>query len=443
MQQIIRRMLMMIAGVVFLFLVLYGYLFFNVHQKSSKDLELKQCMQERDDVLEISELMYKIEFITMTQVSVGDSADVQESQKKLDTLFEQADRLMKSSFKVFGKSRGKETFHALYSAYTSYKEQQKIAFSIAAGGSLYASRYYVSVVMRGTLDTMGEHLQDLEQMKEEQINEIKMTQVSENRREAVILIVMSIIAVAVVCVSLLLIRRMSSSLMTQFGDEMEEQQARMIEMQQRTIEGMADLVESRDELTGDHVKSTAYYAGIIAGQLLEDGHYTDEIDENYIQQLVHFAPLHDMGKIVVSDNILLKPGKLTGEEFEQMKLHASMGGQIIRSILDGVEAPWHVEMACNIATHHHERWDGHGYPDGLSQMQIPLCARIMSVADVFDALISPRIYKPAFSLEQSYAIIQEGAGKQFDPVIVEAFMKLRPRIDRYLQEKEEKLEKSS
>ena len=283
----------------------------------------------------------------------------------------------------------------------------------------------------------------LEQMKEEQINEIKMTQVSENRREAVILIVMSIIAVAVVCVSLLLIRRMSSSLMTQFGDEMEEQQARMIEMQQRTIEGMADLVESRDELTGDHVKSTAYYAGIIAGQLLEDGHYTDEIDENYIQQLVHFAPLHDMGKIVVSDNILLKPGKLTEEEFEQMKLHASMGGQIIRSILDGVEAPWHVEMACNIATHHHERWDGHGYPDGLSQMQIPLCARIMSVADVFDALISPRIYKPAFSLEQSYDIIQEGAGKQFDPVIVEAFMKLRPRIDRYLQEKEEKLEKSS
>ncbi len=143
------------------------------------------------------------------------------------------------------------------------------------------------------------------------------------------------------------------------------------------------------------------------------------------------APLHDVGKIVVSDKILKKPGKLTPEEFEKIKKHASAGGKVIRQILKGITDEDYIEFASDIATAHHEKWDGSGYPNNLSGEDIPLSARIMAIADVFDALISERCYKKAMPVDKAVSIIKEGAGKHFDPKLVDVFVR---HLDEFLDE---------
>ncbi len=137
--------------------------------------------------------------------------------------------------------------------------------------------------------------------------------------------------------------------------------------------------------------------------------------------------MHDIGKIVVPDAILKKPGRLTPQEFEQIKRHASEGGRIVHEILDGYEDPEYIKITANIATHHHEKWDGSGYPDGLKGEEIPLCARIMAIADVFDALVSPRIYKSPMTYEEAYEIIQQGIGIHFDPIIAKEFLNIKEK----------------
>ena len=135
------------------------------------------------------------------------------------------------------------------------------------------------------------------------------------------------------------------------------------------------------------------------------------------------APMHDIGKVVVSDKILCKPGKLTFEEFEEMKKHAVSGGRIVRKVLDGVADDEYISFASDIATYHHERWDGKGYPMGFCGEEIPMSARIMAIADVFDALISKPCYKEAVSREDAFRIIEEESGTHFDPNLVAVFLK--------------------
>ena len=141
-----------------------------------------------------------------------------------------------------------------------------------------------------------------------------------------------------------------------------------------------------------------------------------------MSDVVRSAPLHDVGKIKISDGVLNKAGKLTTEEYEIMKTHTTEGKKIMDSVISTVEGENYLMEARNMAAYHHERWDGKGYPENLSGEAIPLSARIMSVADVFDALTSPRVYKPAFSLEKSIEILQEGNGTQFDPKCIEVFL---------------------
>ncbi|MCR4734798.1 MAG: HD domain-containing protein, partial [Treponema sp.] len=136
----------------------------------------------------------------------------------------------------------------------------------------------------------------------------------------------------------------------------------------------------------------------------------------------------DIGKIVVPDAILKKPGRFTEEEFEQMKRHASEGGRIVHDILDGYEDPEYIKITADIATHHHEKWDGSGYPDKLAGQDIPLCARIMSLADVFDALISPRVYKEPMTYNEAFDIIEKEIGISFDPIIAGEFLKLKDKL---------------
>ena len=201
-----------------------------------------------------------------------------------------------------------------------------------------------------------------------------------------------------------------------------------LKMQDGLIITMADLVENRDSDTGAHVQKTSEYVKIIVEGLERKGYYPEKISAKFKSDVVRSAPLHDVGKINISDKILNKPGKLTEEEFEIMKTHTTAGREIIEKAINTVKGEVYLKEARNMAAYHHERWDGKGYPEGLHGEVIPLSARIMAVADVFDALSSSRVYKPAFPLDEALAIINEGAGTQFDPKCVEAFMDSIPEI---------------
>lgn len=203
------------------------------------------------------------------------------------------------------------------------------------------------------------------------------------------------------------IRRLSDSTMT---------------MQDGLIITMADMVENRDSDTGAHVQKTSAYVKIIVEGLKRKEYYASKLTPKFMSDVVRSAPLHDVGKINIPDNVLNKPGKLTDEEFAIMKTHTTAGKQILEKAISTVQGENYLKEARNMAAYHHERWDGKGYPEGLHGEVIPLSARIMAVADVFDALASPRVYKPAFPLEKALAILQEGSGTQFDPKCVEVFM---------------------
>ncbi len=205
------------------------------------------------------------------------------------------------------------------------------------------------------------------------------------------------------------------------------------QMQNGLIVTMADLVEDRDSDTGAHVQKTSAYVKIILNGLKKKGYYEEKLTPEYISDVVISAPLHDVGKINIPDAILNKPGKLTDEEYEIMKTHTTAGKRIIEKAIDTVQGGSYLKEARNMAAYHHERWDGKGYPEGLYGEVIPLSARVMAVADVFDALASPRVYKPAFPLEKALAIIEEGAGTQFDPKCVEVFMDSLPEVKEILK----------
>ena len=205
-------------------------------------------------------------------------------------------------------------------------------------------------------------------------------------------------------------------------------------MQNGLIITMADMVENRDSDTGAHVQKTSAYVRIILNGLRRRGYYPEKLTDKYINDVVMSAPLHDVGKINIPDSILNKPGKLTDEEYEIMKTHTTAGKKILENAIATVKGENYLKEARNMAAYHHERWDGKGYPEGLHGEVIPLSARVMSVADVFDALASPRVYKPAFPLEKALSIIEEGKGTQFDPKCVEVFMESLPEVKKVLKQ---------
>ncbi|MDR2006365.1 MAG: response regulator [Acidaminococcales bacterium] len=182
----------------------------------------------------------------------------------------------------------------------------------------------------------------------------------------------------------------------------------------------AGLIECRDENTGYHVLRTSKYVDLIGRELINRNVFP-ELTEDALKMMVRAAPLHDIGKIAVSDRILLKPDRLTYEEFNDMKRHATVGGEILNNMHRRTPSQSYLHYAKNIAGFHHERFDGKGYPHGVGQENIPLCARIMAVADVYDALIENRVYRKAMSHKEAYDIIIEGRGSQFDPRVVDVF----------------------
>jgi putative two-component system response regulator len=200
---------------------------------------------------------------------------------------------------------------------------------------------------------------------------------------------------------------------------------KLAKMQDAIIMAMASLAETRDNETGNHIRRTQNYVAALARQLKHLPRFSFELTDENIELLYKSAPLHDIGKVGIPDNILLKPGKLTSEEFEIMKLHTNYGRETILSVERYLgESNEFLRFAREITYSHQEKWDGSGYPENLSGDAIPVSARLMAVADVYDALISRRVYKPAFSHEEAIAIMSKGRGSHFDPDILDVFLKI-------------------
>ena len=199
-------------------------------------------------------------------------------------------------------------------------------------------------------------------------------------------------------------------------------------IQQKTILGMAQMVESRDMSTGGHIRRTSDVVQIFSKKLLDADM---GFDKHFLDLVVRSAPMHDLGKIGVDDVVLRKQGRFTDEEYEKMKSHAEIGGKMVRDILTGVEDDEFVQIAYHVANYHHEKVNGKGYPCGLKGEEIPVEARIMALADVFDALVSKRCYKEAFSYDEAFSIIEKDAGEHFDKNLAEVFMQCRSELEVY------------
>ena len=199
------------------------------------------------------------------------------------------------------------------------------------------------------------------------------------------------------------------------------QNMRIERIQNSVISSLATVVEERDENTGGHIMRCEIYVEKLLDRMKSEGSYL-QLTEEYRSYIAMAAAMHDIGKIKIPDRILNKPGRLTDEEYDIMKKHSIYGAEIIRKTMGDIEETDYITVAYNIARYHHERYDGKGYPDGLKGEDIPLEARVMALADVYDALISERVYKKAFSVEKAREIILDGSGTQFDPCLVPLFL---------------------
>ena len=223
------------------------------------------------------------------------------------------------------------------------------------------------------------------------------------------------------------------SLINRYNDDLREEvmkkTAHIEEMHNKLILGMATMVESRDNSTGGHIRRTSEVIRILVDAIRALDTY--DLSDKFCNDLIKAAPMHDLGKIAVDDAILRKPGRFTDEEYAVMKTHAAEGARIVHSILEGTDDEEFHIIAENVAHYHHERWDGSGYPVGLVGEEIPLEARIMAIADVYDALVSKRVYKDSMSFGQADEIIMEGMGKHFDKSLEACYVSARPKLEMY------------
>ena len=230
--------------------------------------------------------------------------------------------------------------------------------------------------------------------------------------------------------------RKYTKLLQQYNQRLEHEVAQKTshiqEIQDKMVLGIADIVENRDSSTGGHIKRTSVVVKMLIDEMIKDN--MEGLDAEFCKYVIKAAPMHDLGKIAVDDAVLRKPGRFTDEEFAKMKTHAAKGAEIVHKVLADVEEPRFQIIAENVAHYHHERWDGSGYPEGIKGEAIPLEARIMAIADVYDALVSKRCYKDSMSFEQAFNIIEEGMGTQFDERLNKYFLAARKKLEKYYTE---------
>ena len=232
-----------------------------------------------------------------------------------------------------------------------------------------------------------------------------------------------------------------SSYKKELEKKIEEKTKHILVLEDSIIRCFCEMIECHDNETGGHVMRTVEYVKILARELAKTDKYKNIITDEYIHLFTRSAPLHDIGKIGIRDNILLKPSRLDNSEYAKIKEHTVIGAQMIENIIKESEYNEYLNMSKDLALSHHERYDGKGYPNGLKGEEIPLCARIMAVADVYDALVSHRIYKDETSHITACATIAEGRGTQFDPDVVDVFLKCEKEFEAIVQKLRENLKK--
>lgn len=395
---------------------------------------ISRSVESQKIVADICENIYHMESLVWQHIVNEDEKEYAVQEEKLNDLLQEMSGLLIDLQDSLGDGEDGALLHEVIRQYTGFKSNTEVALDLSRKGSKQSAQYYVHTRLNPYFDMVNELLETTDQKMEEnsQNAAIEMEKRIRMARIEAMLCFFVVGAIAVVCVVLVL--RQGKQIVGKQGEELQLHQQRVMELQYNTIVSMANLIESRDEDTGYHVKRTSWFVDKIARKLAQDSCYKDQLTEEYLDNLWKAAPLHDIGKIKIPDSILSKPGRLTPEEFEIMKSHAEEGGKIVYETMQGIEEREYIEMAHNVAKYHHEKWNGTGYPEGLSGQDIPLCARIMAVADVFDALVSKRCYKPAMTIDEAYKIIEESVGTHFDPVVAEAFIALRPEVEQFLKE---------
>ena len=391
---------------------------------------------------QISQLLYQHRSIVAIHVASKEAKDrakyeetEQQLREKMGTTLAQFRRRMT------GNER-EQVYHRVYSDYYSYLQNVDITLQLSREGSVETSVYYLTGQMSDFLESVNKNLSQLEQLT---LNEMKLAQEKMNScidfsRVSTTICIIMISATMLIC---LIYCVTITSHLEQYKENLEQEieqknlsitqhNEKMLALQDNIIIGMANLIESRDGDTGEHIKRTSFYVNLLARAIRDKGLYTDILTDNYIELLTKAAPMHDIGKILVPDHILQKPGRLTPEEYEIIKEHSAAGGKIVREVLGFIEEKDYIEIASDMAAHHHEKWNGSGYTKGLAQEDIPLSARIMAIADVFDALVSKRCYKSPMPVEEAFAEMEKSSGTHFDPQLVKIFLGLKEEIMGYL-----------
>ncbi len=405
---------------------------------------MEENLRDRFDMSELSNLMYSHQALISRHVLMASAEEMEGLEKEAEELYNLIMGKLTEMGVHIAENKKEQYYHKVYSDIVNYFKNVDIVFQMSKAGNTATANYYISSVMTDYINNINKNIDNMDGFISEEMQEAKrrMSQSLEIARTSEIVCVACVVVVMIVC--MILCTNMTSRLenyKNQLEIEVERKQRQLIKhnrkmlaMQDNIIIGMANLIESRDGDTGGHIKRTSKYVELLARKVQSEGYFADIVTDDYIELLTKAAPMHDIGKISVPDNILRKPGKLTDEEFDCMKQHTSKGKEIIYNILGNIEEQEYIEIAAQIVSGHHEKWDGSGYPEGLKGEQIPLCARIMAVADVFDALISKRCYKEPFAADKAFEIIEASGGSHFDPQLAKFFIDMRADIESVIRE---------
>ena len=381
---------------------------------------------------EISNQMFQMQTAASEMVVQADAANYDEYDKMISNSQEKIDQLMATLSKRIEDSEKQDLLHKVNQDYKKYISEINTAEELCKQNMQDSAVYYVCTIMESYLNSATSNISVANEKLALEVQLANKQLKSDTSMMYILRNVLIIVDVVVISLCILFTYRNGHKIVSTQLQTHKEHINRLIDIQNKTIIGMANLIESRDGETGEHVKRTSTYVKMICDELIKERKYSDILTERYVENLCKSAPLHDVGKIKVPDSILQKPGKLSRDEFDTMKLHTVYGGEVIPYIISDIHEEGYLEMATDVAMYHHEKWNGQGYPKGLSGDKIPLSARIMAVADVFDALVSKRCYKKAFDFETAYGIIEESSGSHFDPVVAQAFLNMKEDIRAYL-----------
>lgn len=416
----------------------------NIKEISSNyELTMEGCLQDRLDMYDLCRLMNRHHITVSWYALTDDPSDKKRYEEDAAALkVEIMDILDKLDASISGSEK-EQLFHKVYSNTINYFSNAENVFTMSIESGTATAKFYITSYLANFINNVnadtdimdGYVTEEMDAIGELTERSIKIAKISET--VCIICIVITVVICIVLCVGI-------TSKLEKYKDLLErenelktqkliEHSQKMLDIQDNTVIGMASLIESRDHDTGEHVKRTGKYVELLVRAAQRAGYCSDILTDNCADLIIKAAPLHDIGKIAVSDVILQKPGKLTAEEFEQMKKHTTAGGRIVVEVLGNIEEKEYIDIASQIARSHHEKWDGSGYPSGLSGENIPIGARIMAVADVFDALVSERCYKPPMPLDKAFGIIEESGGSHFDPVLARLFCEIRSDVEDVLK----------